>query len=388
MRNKKYLLLTTISFVLFAISLFSIAEAPPDSEISADWIETPEKTQTDTESDDFDSLKVEEEFQPQETIKKTVGYRVNREQLSERYPYALMSYLAEMDSILDSEKQERQLFVLFRLAYLGEKGFQLIADPDAIPEKWRPHFIATREQTVKAGKKSHQIVGQASIPNSNIKIRVFKQTEDPLSESHTENKIILALSGEKSNEALQCLVSEPKPSPQASKPSCSQAEKQLQEITDLAASLKEMYPYHSMEITGYSYSGAIVQVVMSTATFIDQAYIFNSYGVHPSWIETMPEEGFGKIHHSYVEGSFLHGQDYNLFSRYSRWGLPKNKVIVPGMKIASSGQESHIRQIYKLNHHDSWLDAFYNFATNIWILHSKEAVLRVFEANLNLDFPW
>lgn len=390
MRNKKYPLLTALSFTLFAISLFSIAESPAESEITADWMETPEKVQanTDIEPDGFDSLEEQENLQSQEIRKKTADYGTKQKQLLERYPYALMSYLAEMDSILDSEKQERQLFIIFRLAYLGDRGFQLIADPEAVPEKWQPHFIATREQTVKAGKKGHQIVGQVGIPNSNIKARIFKQSENPLSEFHTENKIMLALSGEKSSDALRCLVSESKPSPQASNSACSLAEKQLQDITDLAESLKEMYPNHSIEITGYFYSGAIAQVAMSTSDFIDQAYIFNSYGVHPSWIETMPEERLAKIHHSYIEGSLLHGQDYNLFSRYSRWRLPQHKVIVPGMKISASGLEPHIRQIYKLNHSDSWLDAFYNFATNIWILHSKESVLRAFEAHLSLDFPW
>ncbi|MFK0571977.1 hypothetical protein [Endozoicomonas sp.] len=352
MYSKNSLFLITSSILLFTVSLFSIADTPSEPEISAD-------------------------------------YRATPEQLLERYPYAVMSYLSEMDSILTSGEQGKQVFIIFRLSYLGSLGIQLIADPLAIPEKWRRHFIDTQEKTITPGQKSHQIIGQLSIPDSTIKVRIFKQTKDLAADADhdQENKIILALSGEKSNKAFQCLITEIKPL-RSDRSDCSLSLKQLQNITELAESFKQLYPYHSLEVTGYSYSGAVAQVVMLSSEAIDRAYIFNSFGTHPSWIKTMPGDKLANIHHSYIEGSFIYGQGYNLVSRYSRWRLPQNKVVVPGMKISSSGHESQIRKIYQLNHRDSWLDTLYNFTTNGWILHSKESVLRAFEAHLNLNFPW
>ncbi len=292
-----------------------------------------------------------------------------------------------MDAILTSDDLEKQIFTIFRLSYLDAMNFQFVAKPEAIPEQWQSHFIATGEQTLNSGKTSHQVIGQINLPDSNIRVRVFKRTEDLLSDAPSQSKIVLALSGEKSNEAVQCLVRQSKPPHPVSSP-CSDAVKHLQDITDLADDLKEIYPNHSLEITGYSFSGAVAQAAMAISDTIEQAYIFNSHGIHPTWLAGMPEDRLARIHHSFVEGSFLHGQDYNPLSRYSRWKQPPNKVAVAGMKIPSSGLEPHIRHIYQLNHHDGWLDTFYNYITSIWILHSKESVLRAFEANLKLDFPW
>ena len=390
MHHKSPLLLITAPILLYSISLFSIAGTDPqEAGIIAELTLPQEQVQADSGIEPSNPPEPQENDQQQTYKRKTVDYRATSELLLERYPYALMSYLSEMDAILTSESPEKQIFAIFRISYLGSRHFQFVEAPEAIPEKWQPHFITTREQPQTSGKSSHQIVVQITIPNSNIRVRVFKQTvdEDSSSEAHAESKIVLALSGEKSNEALQCLVTQPRPSSTVSS-ACSLAVKHLQDITDLADSLKSMYPNHSLEITGYSFSGALAQAAMSTSESIDQAYIFNSYGIHPSWLEDVSENRLARIHHSYIEGSLLHGQDYNLLSRYSRWKLPPNKVVVAGMKIPSSGLESHIRHIYKLNHYDSWLDALYNYVTSIWILHSKESVLRAFEAHLKLDLPW
>ncbi|MBO9482495.1 MULTISPECIES: hypothetical protein [Gammaproteobacteria] len=378
-------LLIAVPLLLSSLSLFAIADATPQaSGITAEWTAPPP---ANSGMEPEQTPEFNENDQQQTVKKRTVDYRATTELLLERYPYALMSYFSEMDAILTSDDPEKQLFAIFRLSYLGSRHFLFVADPEAIPEQWQPHFTSTAEEKRKSGQTRHQIIGQVTIPDSNIRIRVFKLTEDPSSDAQTKSKIVLALAGEKSDEAVQCLVTQSKPAHPGSSP-CSLAVKQLQDISDLADSLKDMYPNHSVEITGYSFSGAIAQAAMSISETIEQAYIFNSYGIHPSWLAGMPESRLARIHHSYVEGSFLHGQDYNPLSRYSRWKLPPNKVVVAGMKIPSSGLEPNIRHIYQLNHHDSWLDTFYNFVTSIWILHSKESVLRAFEANLRLDLPW
>lgn len=401
MYNKPSVLLFFTLVLSTLPSIFSIADEPLKSEKTTDWVISKEEVQTEVPTNGGvgprGATEIQENLQPQTHTKKVADYKATAELLSERYPYALMSYLSEIDAIVSSEDPDEQIFVIFRGAYLLSKGFQLIAAPEAIPEQWQSHFIGTRERAGKSGDTVRQIIGQISIPNSNIKARVFKFVKPEVleeegnkegEEGNKESKIIIALSGEKSDEALQCLVAQPKPSQSAS-PACSLAERHLKAITELTESFKNMYPDHSLEITGYSFSGAIAQAVMSTSESIDQAYIFNSYGIHPSWLGEMSEDKLDRIHHSYVEGSFLHGQqDYNLLSRYSRWKLPQNKVVVGGMVLPSNGLESHIRHIYKLSHHENWLDAFYNYITSIWVLHSKESVLRVFEAHLKLDFPW
>ena len=384
-----------VAFILSTLpSIFSIADEPFGSGKTTDWVISKKEVKTNKDMEPHDAAEIQESPQLQTHARRTVNYRATTELLTERYPYALMSYLSELDTIVSSEDPEKQIFAIFRVSYLHSKGFRLVTDPEAIPEQWRPHFIGTRERTGRSGNTIQQIIGQISIPNSNIKARVFKFAKNVSPVVHEEGdeeggKVIIALSGEKSGEALQCLVTQSKPSPQSASSACSLAEKHLQAITELAESFKSMYPEHSLEITGYSFSGAIAQAVMSTSEFIDQAYIFNSYGIHPSWLKEMSENRLARIHHSYVEGSFLHGQqDYNLLSRYSRWKLPQNKVVVAGMMLPSDGLESHIQHIYKLNHHESWLDTFYNYATSIWVLHSKESVLRVFETHLKLDLPW
>lgn len=325
----------------------------------------------------------------------TVDYEATPELLSARYPYVLMSYLSEMDAIVeckDPEKFEcgdpkKQLFIFFRLSYLGSKGIQLVENPEAIPEKWRSFFVATREKAISSGEKTYAMTYQLSIPDTNIRIRVFKMGEDPLSSAFTGKKVILAIAGETTNDALQCLVTQPKLI-QPAHSACSRMEKQLEDIKELAESFQEMYPNHTLEIVGYSYSGAVAQVALSMSRAFDQAFIFNSYGIDPTWLEAVPEERLARIHHSYVEGSLLHGQDRNVLSRYSRWRLPQHKVVVPGMKISSRGLEPEFRQLYKMKHRDGWLDSFYNFATSVWVLHSKEAVLRAFEVHLGFNYPW
>ncbi|WP_257284446.1 hypothetical protein [Endozoicomonas sp. SESOKO1] len=381
-------LLITAPLLLFTLSLCSLADTTSlASEKDVEWTPIPDEMQihSDIEPDQTPEPQEKDQLPPQK--RRTADYSATAELLLERYPYALMSYLSEMDAILTSEDPEKQIFTIFRLSYLSSRNFQLVADPQAIPETWQPHFIATREQPRPSGQSSDQIIGQITIPDSNIRVRIFKLTEDPSSGAHKESKIVLALSGEKADDALQCLVTQSKPTPPAS-PACSLAVQHLQDITDLADALKGIYPDHSLEITGYSFSGAVAQAVMSISESIDQAYIFNSYGIHPSWLEGISESRLARIHHSYVEGSLLYGQDYNPLSRYSRWKLPPNKVVVAGMKIPSSGLESHIRHIYQMNHQDSWLDTAYNYVTSTWILHSKESVLRAFEAHLQFDLPW
>lgn len=375
--------------LLFSACFFSMADSQlPQYSFSNESEELLGKENKSEDLEEFEHHLNSNEVTILDVKSGRTDYEITQDQLFERYPYALMSYLSEAEAIAidSSEDQSKSLFMIFRLVYLTSIGIQLLSDPLDMPEKWREHFVNAREKVTKPSQTSQQITNQISIPNSPIKVRVFKQIKEG---TQSENRIILALSGAKESEPLRCMVTEAKSTPGKSPDRCNLlARRYLQKITELVESFKELYPDYILEVTGYSYSGAIAQAAMFASDAIERAYIFNSYGIHPSWIEKSSEEKLEKIYHSYIEGSFLYGQDSNLVSRYSRWKLPKNKVVVPGMKIPSNGLEWHIRQIYNLNHHDSWLNRLYNILTNTWILHSPESVLRLFEVHLNFDFPW
>ncbi len=310
-------------------------------------------------------------------------HRPTQEQLPEYYPYALMSYLSELDAVLSCDAVESQLFSVFRLSYLGGRGIRMVVDEEDIPENWRSHFAVTRQpgelSTANLDCPSNnQLVGQIAVPDSDITARVFVQAATEL-----PGRVVLAFSGEQPATTFQCLLSEP----QVSGP-CALVRHQLQTILDLVGDLKNQYPDHAIDIAGYSYSGALVQALMFASPLVDQAYIFNSHGVHPGWLDGMTAERLASIHHIYIEGSYLHGRDNNPLNRYSRWRLPTHKVAGSAVALSPEGLEPNLRQIYRLNHHDSWLDTLYNLMTESWVLHSKEAVLRTFEAHLELDFPW
>ena len=227
MHHNSIRLLITAPLLLCILSLFSIADTTPQaSGITAEWTAPPEEAPTNGDIAPDHASEPRENDQLQSDKRRIVDYKATADLLLERYPYALMSYLSEMDAILTSEEPEKQIFAIFRLSYLGSRNFQLVADPEAIPEQWQPYFIAISEHTRKSGQTCHQIIGQVTIPDSNIRIRVFKLTEDedPLSDAQTKSKIVLALSGEKSNEAVQCLVTQSKPAHPVSSP-CSLAVK-------------------------------------------------------------------------------------------------------------------------------------------------------------------
>ena len=312
------------------------------------------------------------------------------EQLSEYYPYALMSYLSEVDIVLGCDALEQQLFFIFRLSYLGSRGIRMVTDADDVPANWRPHFTHVRhcsEYSVGSGsdkidscgvgcQSDNQLVDQIILPDSGVTARIFVQTIDLA----PRDKSILAFAGEQSGRFFQCLLSEPKASG-----SCAPVKQQLQDVVELVSDFRNEYPGHTIDVVGYSYSGALVQALMSTSSFVDHAYIFNSYGAHPGWLSDEDDE---RLHHAYIEESLLHAKNYNILGRYSRWLLPQHQVPAPGMALSARGLEPNLRQIYRINHQDSWLDALYNLITAAWVLHSKEALLRTFEAHLGFDFPW
>ena len=316
--------------------------------------------------------------------------RANPEQLSEYYPYALMSYLSEVDIVFGRDALEQQLFFIFRLSYLGGRGIRMVTDANEIPANWRPYFTHVRQRSghpVDNGsdrldsigiwrQSDNQLVDQIMLPDSGVTARVFVQTMDLA----PRDKIILAFAGEQSSRFFQCLLSEPKASGL-----CAPVKQQLQDIAELVSDFRDEYPGYSVDVVGYSYSGALVQALMSVFTFVDHAYIFNSYSVHPGWLTDRDDE---RLHHAYIEGSLLYSNGLNILSRYSRWLLPQHQVSTSGIALSARGLEPNLRQIYRLNHHDSWLDALYNLLTAAWVLHSKEALLRTFEVHLGFDFPW
>ena len=310
--------------------------------------------------------------------------RATQEQLSDYYPYALMSYLSETDIVLGCGTLERQLFFIFRLSYLGDQGIRMLVDAEDIPANWRAHFTHVRppddhvaDSDSNPCPSENRLVDQITLPDSGVTASVFVKTMG----SESGGRIIIAFSGEQPNGFYQCLLSEP------SGP-CAPVEQQLQGVAELVRAFTEEYPGYPVDVVGYSHSGALVQALMFASPLIDQAYIFNSYGVHPDWLNGGDDERQSRIHHVYIEGSLLYGQDYNILSRYSRWQLPQHKVFASSVALSAKGLEPNLRQVYWTNHRDSWLDAFYNLMSTIWVLHSKEAVLRTFEAQLGLDFPW
>jgi|GEM_PF-4371536 len=315
--------------------------------------------------------------------------RATPERLSAYYPYALMSYLSELDLILSCDALEKQLFSIFRISYLGGRGIKMVVDEREIPANWQPHFTGVHRRNDHSTASSNsncpsdnQLVGQIAMPDSGITARVFIQAADPV--TGLPGRVVLAFSGEQPNAAFQCLLSEP----QVAGP-CASVKQHLQSVSGFVSDVKAEYPDHAIDVVGYSHSGALAQALMFASSFIDQAYIFNSYGVHPDWLDSEDDDGHQtRVHHAYIDGSFLHGQDYNPLSRYSRWRLPPHKVVGSAIVLSAKGLEPNLRQIYRVNHQDSWLDALYNLMTGIWVLHSKEAVLRTFEAHLGLDFPW
>ena len=314
------------------------------------------------------------------------GPRATQEQLSDYYPYALMSYLSETDIVLGCGTLEQQLFSVFRLSYLDDQGIRMVVDADDIPSSWRPHFAQVHQRDDHSAesrsskcRSDNQLAYRITLPDSGISASVFVQKVGPAS----GGKIIFAFSGEQPNSFFNCLLSEP-----GASGACAPVKQQLQDIAELVSAFREEYPGYSVDVAGYSYSGALVQALMFASPLIDQAYIFNSYGVHPDWLDGRDDERQTSIHHVYIEGSLLHGQDYNVLSRYSRWRLPQHKVLASGVALSAGGLEPNLRQIYRMRHRDSWLNTLYNLMTAIWVLHSKEAVLRTFEAHLGLDFPW
>ena len=314
--------------------------------------------------------------------------RATPERLSEYYPYALMSYLSELDLILSCDALEKQLFSIFRISYLGSRGINMVVDEKEIPANWRPHFIHMHHHADGAAHSNdnclsgNQLVGKIAMPDSDITARVFIQTTDS---AELPDRVIVAFAGERPKAIFRCLLSEPQTTG-----SCVVVKQHLQSISDLISDVKAEYPDHAIDVVGYSHSGALAQALIFASPLIDRAYIFNSYGVHPDWLNNndADEKRQTRIHHAYIDGSFLHGQDYNPLSRYSRAQLPSHKVAGSSMALSATGLEPNLRQIYRMNHNDSWSDTLYNLLTGIWILHSKEAVLRTFEAQLGLDFPW
>lgn len=309
--------------------------------------------------------------------------RATQEQLSDYYPYALMSYLSETDIVLGCGTLEQQLFFIFRLSYLGDQGIRMLVDADDIPASWRAHFTHVRPPDDHVADSSgnqcpsDNLVDQITLPDSGVTASVFVKTMG----SESGGRIIIAFSGEQPNSFYQCLLSEPGGP-------CAPVEQQLQSVAQLVRAFTEEYPGYPVDVAGYSHSGALVQALMFASPLIDQAYIFNSYGVHPGWLNGVDDERQSRIHHAYIEGSLLYGQDYNILSRYSRWRLPPHKVFAASVALSATGLEPNLRQVYRTKHRDSWRDAFYNLMSAIWVLHSKEAVLRIFEAQLGLDFPW
>ena len=304
-------------------------------------------------------------------------------QLSDYYPYALMSYLSDVEIVFGRDALEQQLFFIFRLSYLADRGIRMVTDAEDIPAKWRPYFThvghghcADNGSDSIGISSGNPLVDQIILPDSGVTARVFLQTTDLA----PEGKIILAFAGEQSGGFFPCLLSEPKDSGV-----CAPIKQQLQDIAELVSDFRDEYPGYGVDVVGYSYSGALVQALMSTATLVDHAYIFNSYSAHPGWLTDRDDE---RLHHAYIEGSLLYSNDFNILSRYSRWRLPQQQMPTSGIALSARGLEPNLRQIYRLNHRDSWLDTLYNLLTTAWVLHSKEALLRTFEVHLGFDFPW
>ena len=224
------------------------------------------------------------------------------EQMSQLYPYALMSYFADMYKV-DSSDPDKKNAIQKRVELLEEAGFTLYEVKQDLPTVWQTYY---KEKTEK----------RLVVRKSGLKMRFYR------------------------NEATKTLVAAIAGTDFSSKASMTSALNLANGIasdaavfaSDIINELQVVNPDYNIVLTGASQGGAIAQYIVAH-TEGTSAVIFNSEFLYPSLAIGLDSS---RVTHSYVEGEFLNGNSWHIARPFIRNTTNIESSVMPVNSVLSS----------------------------------------------------
>ncbi|MRI33306.1 hypothetical protein EOPP23_09955 [Endozoicomonas sp. OPT23] len=275
--------------------------------------------------------------------------------MTELYPYALMSYFADMHKV-DSSKANKKAALEKRVELLSDDGFSPLTDQSELPAFWQKYF---EEQTQQ----------RLVVPSVSLKMRFYRH--------HSKKQLVVAIAG--TDFSPSAFITSVTSAYNLANGTASDAA-----LTALfvVRDLQEKYDGYNIELTGASQGGAIAQYVVSN-TKNTSAIVFNSEFLHPSLSSELDGD---RVKHSYVEGESLNGESYH-FAR----ALVKNTAPVKSTVLPVSEELSSIitNKYYQFSTSGSpklgWLS--YQTTTASFVRHWTGAILETIEYHTQDNLP-
>lgn len=265
---------------------------------------------------------------------------------SERLPYAMMSYFAEVSRIA-GRKPRKQKAIDQRLAYLTAQGYVQM-DEKNIPENWLNRYQGGDLKRINDDK-------------TGFRARMF--INEP------KKTITLAIAGTDFGD-LDSILS-------AFYLSYGYSSEALVNGVELARNLRDKFQEqgYRLEITGASQGGAIAMMAAYATDSV--AYVFNSQMPHASLLADVEDNQKTRIKHAFIEGDMLND------SIHPAAFVVQNSLSVETLEIMIFDEmQEEIEAVYYQQH--GW--AGYYTATTPWIMHWTGTVLYVSERLAGVEF--
>ncbi len=220
-------------------------------------------------------------------------------EMSSMYPYALMSYFAEMYKV-DSSKPDKKQALQERIEKLDTAGFYAftrLTKTVELPESWQSDFKARQQNRFVSSRSS-------------LKARVYINEAD--------NTITIAIAGTDFS-SLTSLYS-------AAQLAAGYASAAATEAVNLTKDIQQANPGYTLILTGASQGGAIAQYVVSR-TAETRAIVFNSQALHPKLIQQALTEK--EVTHLFVEGEAMSPDSDHLVEYLIQNPMPVAGKMIP-----------------------------------------------------------
>ena len=143
----------------------------------------------------------------------------------------------------------------------------------------------------------------------------------------------------------------------------------------LSDDLLTKHSKYRLILTGASQGGAVAQHVALNLGSRAEAWVFNSQGLHKTLYNSVSSEQLTRIHHAYVAGEMLNGENYHLGKQVIQTQIPVKGTLIP----VNDTLYADITNAFYNSHSTATSTGMYYMVTRSGMLHWTGSLLKAVE---------